>query len=65
MRDMTANHGGTPPPTACERIRVARPTLRSRSKRGRCEPTEHLLSQHISPLITRAQRQASERLCRP
>ena len=25
MLDMTANHGGTPPPKACERIRVARP----------------------------------------
>ena len=53
MLDMTASHGGRTPPTDSGRIRVARLTLHSRSKRGMCEPMQHLPSQHISPLITR------------
>jgi hypothetical protein len=36
MLDVTTSHGGPPPPTVWERIRVARLTLRSRSKRGMC-----------------------------
>jgi hypothetical protein len=52
--DMTASHRGSSPPAACERTRVARLILRSRSSRGMGEsnasPVSSSLAGRRSPL---------------